>query len=194
MLADIADTRAYERERDSFRAHVIAVKRLRRVPLGQLISVVFESRDTIRFQIQEMARAERIGDDAGIQAELDVYNVLVPEPGQLSATLFLELTSDDETREWLPKLVGIERSLELRLGEGSAADVVPGVVEEQHAARLTRESTTSAVHYVRFDLSDEQVAAVAAGRVALAVDHPQYQAERVLGAATIAELLTDLRA
>src|SRR5579884_1166174 len=103
-LDDILDLRAYEREREAFRARVIELKKLRRVALGPLVSVVFENLDTVRFQIQEMARAERMLTDEAIQNELDAYNPLIPDPGELSATLFLELTSDAELREWLPKL------------------------------------------------------------------------------------------
>src|SRR5438552_10146584 len=103
-LDDIADLRAYERERDAFRTQVKELKRRRRVSVGPLVTLVFENRDTIRFQVQEMARAERILTDEGIQTELDVYNPLIPGPGWLSATLLVELTSKEARMEWLPKL------------------------------------------------------------------------------------------
>src|SRR5256886_6794344 len=119
---DIVDLRAYERERDAFRDRVIALKKVRRVSVGPLVTLLFENRDTIRFQIQEMARAERMLRDEQIQGELDVYNPLIPEPGQLSATLFIELTSKDELMEWLPKLVGIERVVQIEIGDGSFGD------------------------------------------------------------------------
>ncbi len=108
-LDDIADLRAYERERDAFRAHVIQLKKQRRVHVGPVVTFVFENRDTIRFQIQEMARVEKIISDEGIEAELRAYNPLIPEPGHLSTTMFIELTSEEQLRDWLPKLVGIER-------------------------------------------------------------------------------------
>src|SRR3954465_12628992 len=117
-IDDIADKRAHERERESFRAQIIDLKKHRRIGVGPFVSIVFENRDTIRFQIQEMARAERILTDDGIQAELDIYNPLIPDKGSLSATLFIELTSKDELIEWLPKLVGIERSVRLGIGGG----------------------------------------------------------------------------
>src|ERR1700733_13950223 len=110
-LADVLDLRAYERVRESYRAQVIARKRLRRVALGPIMTLVFECVDTVRFQVQEMARVEKILTDEGIQTELDIYNRLLPAAGELSATLFIELTSDGSMREWLPKLVGIERAL-----------------------------------------------------------------------------------
>src|SRR5437763_2455461 len=127
-LDDIADLRAYERERDAFRARIIDLKKRRRVAVGPFVTLVFENRDTIRFQIQEMARAERILTDDGIQTELDVYNPLIPEAGSLSATMFIELTSKDELMEWLPKLVGIERAGELRIGD----DVVHARPDADH--------------------------------------------------------------
>src|SRR3712207_4698094 len=106
-LDDIADLRAYERERDDFRKHIIELKRHRRIPVGPIVTLVFENRDTIRFQIQEMARAEKMLSDEAIETELDIYNPLIPSAGELSATLFIELTSKDDLMEWLPKLVGI---------------------------------------------------------------------------------------
>ena len=187
-LADIADLRAYERERDEFRAHVIEVKRRRRISIGTLITLLFENRDTIRFQIQEMARVEKMLTDEAIQEELDIYNPLVPDPGQLCATMFIELTNDDQVREWLPKLVGIERSVVFRLPDG---DEVRAVTEEQHEAQLTRADATAAVHYVRFELSPAHIAAFD-GPVVLAIDHPSYREEIELLPETVAELRTDL--
>jgi hypothetical protein len=197
-LDDILDQRAYERERDAFRAQVIAVKKLRRISVGPVITLTFENRLTMRFQIQEMARAERMSTDAQIQHELDVYNRLVPAAGELSATLFLELTDDRELRHWLPRLVGIERACQLHLGDGGnegRAHVISSTPEHEHEANLTRETTTSAVHYVRFALDDRQVEAFTSGPVRLLVDHPAYPDGRpgvVLGDATRAELATDL--
>lgn len=185
---DIDDIRAYERIREQFRAEMIELRRRRRVAVGTIVSLAFENRDTIRFQIQEMARVEGITTDEGIQEELDAYNPLIPEAGQLSATLFIELISDDAIREWLPKLVGVERSVVLRLPNG---DEVRGAVDAQHAARLTREHVTAAVHYITFELNPEQLAAFGAG-VVLAIDHPQYSEETELAATTVSELSDDL--
>src|ERR1700733_13347903 len=120
-LADVLALRAYERVREEFRAQIIARKRLRRVALGPIMTLVFESVDTVRFQIQEMARVEKILSDEAIQVELDIYNRLLPQVGELSATLFIELTSDGSMREWLPKLVGIESALAVDLG----GDLIP---------------------------------------------------------------------
>jgi hypothetical protein len=187
-LDDIADLRAYEREREEYRERIIALKRVRRVSVGPIVTLVFENRDTVRFQVQEMARAEKIVSDERIQAELDVYNPLVPEPGQLSATLFVELRSDAELREWLPKLVGIERAVVLRIGDRQ----VRCVPEEQHEQQLTRPEVTASVHYIRFELSPEEVAAFDAEAVVLAVDHPAYPEATPLSDETKASLSGDL--
>jgi len=192
-LDDIADLRQYEREREEFRAHVIALKKRRRVGVGPFVTVVFENRDTIRFQIQEMARVEKLISDEAIEGELRAYNPLVPEPGELACTLFIELTSELALREWLPRLVGIEQSLELRIGEGDDRIVVACIPDEDHAEQLTREETTASVHYLHFRLGPDQVAAAEVGPVELAVAHAEYEHATVLPAETVAELLTDLR-
>jgi hypothetical protein len=194
-LDDIADARAYERERDGFRRQVIAAKKRRRVTVGPVVTLTFESRLTMRFQVQEMARAEKMVTDAQIQHELDVYNRLLPAAGELSATLFLELTSEPELRHWLPRLVGVERAVQLRIGTGDAVEVVPSVPEAEHQAQLTRPTVTAAVHYVRFRLTPAQVAAFRDGPVRLALDHPEYPDGLPgveLGDATRAELAADL--
>ena len=194
-LEDITDQRAYERERDEFRARVIAVKKLRRVSVGPVITLTFESRLTMRFQVQEMARAEKMISDEQIQHELDVYNRLLPLPGELSATLFLELTSEEELRTWLPRLVGVQRSPELHIGSGESVQVVVSTPEEDHELNLSRAETTSAVHYVRFRFAPAQVTTFATGPVRLVVNHPEYPGGRpgtLLSEATRAELLSDL--
>jgi len=194
-LDDIADQRAYERERDEFRARVIAVKKLRRISVGPVITLTFESRLTMRFQVQEMARAEKMFSDEQIQHELDVYNRLLPAAGELSATLFLELTSDEELRTWLPRLVGVQRACELHVGGGGADRVVVSTPEEEHESNLNRPETTSAVHYIRFRFTPEQVEAFATGPVTLVVNHPQYPDGRpgtLLSEATRGELGADL--
>jgi hypothetical protein len=190
-LDDIADARAYERERAQFRDRVIALKKKRRVAVGPFVTLVFENRDTIRFQIQEMARVEKLYSDEAILHELDTYNPLIPDPGTLSATLFVELTSKDDLMEWLPKLVGIETALELRLADGVA---VRNEVDEEHADQLTREDVTASVHYVRFRLTPEQVDAFSSGPVELAIVHPNYEHVTALSDDTRAELARDLSA
>ena len=194
-LDDISDLRAYEREREDFRRHIIELKLDRRVAVGPVISLTFENRETMRFQVQEMARAERMMSDEAIQRELDVYNALIPEAGQLSATLFLELTSESQLRRWLPALVGVERAVELVLGDTDdpSAQVVRCIPEEAHEAQLTREEVTASVHYIFWELTPAQVERFAAGPVVLQIDHPAYQEGTVLSEATRRSLLQDLR-
>ena len=192
-LTDIADLREYERERPEFRADVIELKKRRRVGLGPFVTVLFENRDTIRFQIQEMARVEKLFTDEAIETELRAYNPLVPEPGELALTLFIELTSELALRDWLPRLVGIERTLELRIGTGDDRIVVPCIPDEEHQSQLTRDEITASVHYLHFRLDADQVDAFAAGPVELALTHENYEHATPLGDDTLAELLADLR-
>lgn len=187
---DIADLREYEREREDFRRHIIDLKKRRRVGVGPFVTVLFENRETVRFQIQEMARAEKIITDEGIETELRIYNPLIPEPGALSATMFIELTSEQDMREWFPKLVGIETMVEIRLPNG---ETVGCVVDPDHAEQLTRDDTTAAVHYVHFEMTPSQIDSLASGEPVLAVAHPNYEHTTVLDDETRAELLADLR-
>lgn len=194
-LDDIVDLRAYERERDSLRKAVITEKKVRRVTVEPVVTLTFESRTTVRFQVQEMARAEQLTTDERVQHELDVYNRLLPAPGELSATLFLELTSEEQLRDWLPKLVGVERAAVLVIGEGAAMHAVRSVPEGDHEEQLTRDDVTSAVHYVRFPFTPAEVTAFAAGPVTLMINHPGYPEGRpgvVLSDATRAALTGDL--
>jgi len=188
-LDDIADVRAYERERDEFRTHVIDLKRRRRVHVGLFVTFLFENRDTIRFQIQEMARVEKLTTDEDIQIELDTYNPMIPNPGQICATMFIELTTDEQMREWLTKLAGVEHAVRLVLSDGTE---IPAIIDEQHSEGLTRDHVTAAVHYLRWEFTPEQVAAFGAGNVQLRIDHPEYLEVTELSDATRAELLTDL--
>ena len=189
-LDDIADLRAYERERPEFRAHVIEVKRRRRVAIGEMLTIMFENRDTMRLQIQEMIRAEKLVTDEGVMEELKVYNPMIPNPGQLCATLFLELTSEEQVREWLTKLAGLENSIYIQLSDGTK---IRGTIDAQHAAGLTRPDVTAAVHYLTFEFTQEQVEQFAFGPVSVVCDQPNYLQMADLLESTKTELLTDLR-
>lgn len=189
-LSDILDHREYERIRVARQAEVFEIKRRRRISLGTMITVMFENRETMQAQIQEMLRVEKVLTDEGVLEELKAYNPLIPEAGQLSATLFIELTSDAQVREWLPKLVGIERGIGLKLSSG---EIVRAVVDEAHAEQLTREDVTAAVHYIRFEFSAQQVEAFAKGSVQLVSTLPNYIEATELAEFTVAELLGDLK-
>jgi hypothetical protein len=186
-LDDIIELRAYERERVEFRARIIAMKKRRRVALGEVLTITFENTDTMRFQIQEMARAERILSDAAIQVELDIYNELVPSADELVGTLFIEVVDPQGLREWLPKLVGIQRALAFRLADGTVVHGEP--LDEE---RLTRDDVTAAVHYLRFRFPTGSAPAFRAGPVTLLVDHPSYAAEVELADDHRTELAGDL--
>jgi hypothetical protein len=184
---DIVDLRAYERERDDFRRHIIDLKRSRRIELGPIMSIVFENTDTMRFQVQEMARAERMLTDDAIAHEVETYNELIPGPGELSGTLFIELTDDASLREWLPKLIGIEFYVQFELGDGSSR--VQAVPRDEE--RLTRDDITSTVHYLKFPFDAHQRAQLAFGPAFLVIDHPECQARVELDEAQRDELACD---
>jgi hypothetical protein len=189
-LADIAEPRAYERERDAFLRNIIELKRVRRVALGPIMTIVFENTDTMRWQVQEMARVERMMRDDQIEHEIETYNQLIPDSGELSGTLLIELTSGDALREWLPKLVGVECAIRIVVADGTN---VPGVPHEDDEARLTRDDVAAAVHFLRFHFEPAQVELFANGPVHLVVEHPAYDHDVVLDDAQHASLLADLR-
>ncbi len=190
QLSDILDLRAYERIRDERRVEIIEIKRRRRVQLGTVVTLMFENRATMQSQIHEMMRAEKVVRDEQILEELHAYNPLIPEAGQLSATLFIELTTPEQMLEWLPKLVNIERSIAIKLSDGST---VMSIAEEGHAETLTRDNVTAAVHYIRFEFSQQQVEAFASGDVEVLSVHPAYRESVQLPKFVVDELLTDLR-
>jgi len=187
-LDDIKDLREYERERDEFRRHIVEMKKRRRVQLGDLLTITFENTDTMRFQIQEMARIERMLTDDQIRNEVDTYSQLIPDPNELSGTLFVEIDDKEHLYEWLPKLAGIQRAVSIWLHDGSS---VPSTPEDE--ARLTREETTTTVHYLKFRFAPEQIEAFAAGPVRIVVDHPNYDAVVELTEAQRSEVVKDLR-
>jgi hypothetical protein len=189
-IDDIVDLRAYERERAEFRRRIIDLKRTRRVALGPILTVLFENTETMRWQVQEMSRAERMLRDEQIAHEVETYNQLIPDAGELSATLMLELTSERELREWLPRLVGIQHNISVVLPDGTR---VVGAPSEEDELRLTRDDTTAAVHFLRFRFTAAEVEMFSSGPVHIVVDHPEYDQAIQLTPEQHAELLSDLR-
>ena len=191
-LSDVKDLVAYEKVREEMRARVIALKNTRRVALGDNLTLLFENRDTVLYQVQEMVRTERIVDEGRIQDEIDAYEVLLPGKGELAATLFIEILdiarmTTAQMREAVNRFQGLDRdALRLRLGEVE----VPARFESGH----TKEEKMAAVHYLRFAVPPQALAILAdASRpVRLTVDHPRYRAEAVLPLALRAELARDL--
>jgi hypothetical protein len=173
---EIEDLRSYERHREVTKAEMIAYRRMRRVTLGEIMSFTFENKKTVLYQIQEMARAERMLSDTQIQAEIDAYESLIPREGQLVGTLFIELTNKSELMYWLPTLTGIERKLSIVTEAGSFTSYP----EEGHAEQLTRGDITPSVHYLVFDLSEKAQKVFLGSDVYLKVEHENYAAEALL--------------
>ena len=185
VLDDILGFAAYEQVREKFRNDIIDKKKKRRIALGDRVSVVFENRDTVTFQIQEMLRAEKITDLDKIREEIAVYNELVPDTDELSATLFLEIEDQSHLREDLLKFLGIDQAVFLKVGERS----IQGRFEEGHS----KEDKISAVQYVRFPFDPQTRQAFRGGeRAELIIDHPNYKAQAVLAPDAQQSLAEDL--
>jgi len=189
-LRDVLNFFEYEKVRDETRRRVIALKRARRVSVGRYLSFVFENRETLLFQIQEMCRVERITDDARIQDEIDVYGALLPRPGELSATMMIEIADKDQIQPVLDRFLGIDigQCVWLQVGREFA---VPGEFEAGHSDE--EKGKLAAVHFVRFAFSEAAVRAFAESPVFLAVDHPGERTRTALSEETKAALLGDLR-
>jgi len=174
-LAEIVGLERYERIRPEFRRHIIDLKKIRRVAVGDRITFVFENHETVLYQIQEMLRAERITDLDKVRFEVDTYNDLIPADGELSATMLIEITEQERIRPELVRLIGIDKAVSLRIGKNFS---VPAVFE----AGRSKEDNVSAVQYVRFPLPSAARAAFRNEQqeVMLVIDHPNYQARTLL--------------
>jgi hypothetical protein len=184
---DLMSLEQYARARPEFRSRVIEHKRLRTIAVGPNATWCFEDRLTVQYQIQEMLRAERIFEPQGIQDELDAYNPLIPDGTNLKATFLIEFTDPAERAVALERLKGIERRCYLVVG-----DEVAYAIADEDLAR-ENETKTSAVHFLRFELSDRARGFLAAGAPLRAgIDHPQYTHSVELSAASRAALAGDL--
>jgi hypothetical protein len=162
----------YARERNAFRARVMSHKKDRAVHLGEHVTLIFEDELTMRYQIQEMLRAERIFEEAGIQEELDVYNPLIPDGRNFKATLMIEYPDVQERRERLAVLKGIEDRIWVQVDDCKRVYAIA----DEDLERETEEKTSS-VHFLRFELSDGMAGALKHGAgLAIGVDHPHYTA------------------
>jgi hypothetical protein len=185
---EILNLHEYEKAREARRAEIIALKARRRVQVGRYLSFVFENRDTVWFQIQEMVRAERLVDDAKIADEVDVYNELLPKPGELAATMMIEIAESAEVRPVLDRLLGIDTRDYVRLEVGPHA-----VIGKFETGRSDEElGKISAVHFVRFPLPAEARGAFRTAEVALVVEHPNERARTVLSDESKRSLAEDL--
>ena len=188
-LSDVVNFFEYEKVREERRRRVIALKARRRLEVGPYLSFVFENRETLLFQIQEMCRAERLVDEAKVQEEIDVYSALLPEPGELSATLFIEIADKDDIKPVLDRFMGIDTGRHVWFEIG-AESVVRGAFEAGHSDE--EKGKLAAVHFVCFRFSPEAIAAFPTSDVDLVVDHPATRSRTRLSGETKAELLTDL--
>jgi hypothetical protein len=167
---DLYSLEQYATARPEFRSQVIAHKKSRRVPLGNIAALYFEDRLTMQYQVQEMLRAERIFEPEGIQEELDAYNPLIPDGSNLKATFMIEVADENERREVLAKLKGIEDEVWLRV---DGFEPVFAVADED----LDRENEekTSSVHFLRFEFTPEMIAAARRGAaLGAGISHAKY--------------------
>jgi hypothetical protein len=189
QLEEIMGLERYEQARPEFRRRIIEMKKCRRVAVGDRITFVFENHDTMWFQIQEMLRAEHIVDLDRVRGELEVYNGLVPDAGELSATMLIEITEAGQIREQLLSLLGIDEAVSLHVG---AEHRIPGTFE----AGRSKADKLSAVQYVRFSFNDVARAAFVGGvePVRLAITHPKYRYDAAIDGAVRESLARDLEA
>jgi len=168
---DLYSLEKYAEIRPEFRSRVINHKKNRNVPIGPHATLYFEDQQTIQYQIQEMLRIERIFEADGIQEELDVYNPLIPDGTNWKATFMIEYEDAEVRKQALTKMIGIERSVQI---QAAGYDPVTPIANED-LERETEEKT-SAVHFLRFELTSEIIAAVKEGAaISMAIDHPAYR-------------------
>ena len=179
---------AYAKQRSQFRAKVMEHKKRRTVHLGAHVTLQFEDELTIRYQVQEMLRIERIFEEDGIQHELDAYNPLVPDGGNWKATMLIEYPDGDERRRMLAVLKGIEREVWVEVDGQQRV----GAIADEDLERENEEKTSS-VHFLRFELDAAMREALRRGAVVkIGVDHPQYRAMVELSPEQRSALVNDL--
>ena len=186
--SEILNLVEYEKVRDAQRRELIELKKRRRVSVGRYLTFVFENRETVWFQIQEMVRAERIVDEAKIAEEVGVYNTLLPGPGELAATMLIDISEASQIKPVLDKLLGIDTRDYVRLTVGP--HVVVGDFETGHSDE--ERGKLAAVHFARFKLPPEARRTFRDAEVTLVVEHPNERARTVLSDATKRALLHDL--
>jgi hypothetical protein len=170
---DLHSLEHYAEQRPRFRDVVLQHKRRRRVRLGENATLYFEDRLTVQYQIQEMLRAERIFEPAAIQDELDAYNPLIPDGGNWKVTFMLEYEDAEQRREALQRLTGIENLVWI-LVQGFERVLA---VADEDMPRST-EAKTSAVHFLRFELTPEMILALNRGAaLSMGIDHPEYRVQ-----------------
>lgn len=187
--SEILDIARYEKIRVEFRRRIIELKKRRRVGIGPMVTLVFENHDTVLNQIQEMMRSERLVDDAAIRHEIETYNKLLPEAGEVAATMFIELPEAGRIREEITKFHGVNTGERTYLELGGQR--LPAVFEEGQSD----DRRISAVQYLRFRFNDAQREDFVSGQAAarLVIDHPNYSHSVPIEGALREELIADLR-
>ena len=180
---------AYSQKRNTLRAEVIAHKKNRTVQVGEHVTLLFEDEMTVRYQVQEMLRIEKIFEEEGIESELSAYNPLIPDGSNFKATMLIEYESVTERQRALAKLKGVEDRMFIEV-EGQAR--VFAIADED--LERENEEKTSAVHFVRFELTNAMKQALRSGaQLKIGCDHPEYLVQvEELPAEKLAALLRDL--
>ena len=182
---DLLSLEQYSTERDAFRSRLMEYKKNRRLPIGDHLSLYFEDRLTMQYQIQEVLRAEKVFEAEGIQEELDAYNPLIPDGSNWKVTLMVEYKDPEERAVALTQLIGIERKTWLQV---VGFEKIYAIANED----LERETDTktSAVHFLRYELSEEMITAAKQGSAINAgVEHENYRFEQVPIASNIRDSL-----
>ena len=184
-IDEITSIAQYEIERETYRPKVMAIKDRRRIRVGNHLTFLFENRDTVRYQIQEMLRIERIVKPHDIQHEVETYNELIPGVNQLCASLLIEYETPEERAVWLTKLLGLENHVWIEVqGHGMAKATFDN--------RQISTDRISSVQYLRFQLTANQAKNFAIG-ASIVVDHPSYNMSHALSSAQRTELSVDMR-
>ena len=185
---DVLPIEDYERAREAFRRRIIELKQRRRLSVGNLITMVFENRETVLFQIQEMVRAERILKPERVREEVEMYNEQIPGAGELSATLMIEVTDPSQVKPVLDRLRGIDQ------GQTVGLRVGPHLVYGTFEQGRSNEEKISAVHYVRFPVPEavREMMGDPAAPLQVVVTHPRYQAAQPVSEEMRRSLLEDL--
>ena len=187
--SDLWSLEEYASRRQTFRAEVIAHKKLRNIALGPHATLYFEDRLTMRYQIQEMLRVERIFEAAEIEEELESYNPLIPDGSNWKATFMIEYGDVEERKVALATMGGIEQTVWVRVGE--SGEKIFAITNED--MERTREEKAAAVHFMRFELGADEVAALKSGEsLFMGIDHASLPGTYEVAADQRAALIADL--
>ncbi len=182
---DLLSLEDYEKRRSTFRKQIIALRQIRSVALGKHIRLLFENRQTIKYQIQEMLRIEKIFTQQGIKDELDTYNPLIPSGTNLKSTLMIEYSDPNERKEALARLIDIEQSIYFDMSDNKVFAIC-----NEDLVRQTEEKT-AAVHFMRFEFDTKLRQNFTKQEVRIITNHPHYQTSCVLSSEVKRNLAQD---